>query len=387
MTRIFGAWLTNSHTQAVCEMLTGAGYQALFVGGCVRNALFGVEVNDIDLSTDALPDTVIELAASAGLHAIPTGLEHGTVTVVSGGIPHEITTFRRDVETDGRRAVVAFSTDVEDDAHRRDFTMNALYAQPDGTIVDPLSGMADLQARRVRFIDDAEARIQEDYLRILRYFRFQAWYGSTALGMDADALAAIAANLDGIETLSKERLGAEMLKLLSAPDPAPAVAAMHQNGALLHVLKGADDRALGPLVHSELSYGASNDPIRRLAALGGQDVATALRLSKKSARLLALLRQGTESTESAASLAYRYGGDVALSILLLRSAVLEMPMATDVFNEIQLGSLAEFPVRSSDLMPGFSGAKLGQEFKRLERLWIDSGFTLDRSALLDIGDD
>ncbi|SHJ85501.1 poly(A) polymerase/tRNA nucleotidyltransferase (CCA-adding enzyme) [Shimia gijangensis] len=382
MTRISGAWLDNSHTQDVCAMLTGAGFQALFVGGCVRNALFGVDVNDIDLSTDALPNIVIELASAAGFHAIPTGVEHGTVTVMAGGIPHEITTFRKDIETDGRRAVVAFSTDVSDDARRRDFTMNALYALPDGTIIDPLGGMDDLEQRRVRFIDDAEARIQEDYLRILRYFRFQAWYGDPALGMDSEALAAISANSAGIETLSKERLGVEMLKLLAADDPAPAVASMRQSGALAQVVIGADDRALAPLVHLEQAFGASHDPIRRLAVLGGQNVSDALRLSKKNTRLLALLRQGVESIESAASLAYRQGADIALSILLLRSAMLEIPMSAGVFDEIEKGELATFPVNATDLMPTYIGAHLGDELKRLERLWIQSGFSLTKTDLL-----
>ena len=257
---VSGDWLTHPATQAVCAMLTQAGHQALFVGGCVRNALLGAPVNDIDISTDAVPTRVMELAQAAGLHAIPTGIDHGTITVVADHIPHEITTFRKDVETDGRRAVVAFSARVEDDAHRRDFTMNALYARPDGTIVDPLGGMADLNARRVRFIDDADLRIREDYLRILRYFRFHAWYGDPVAGMDPDALAAIAADLDGIATLSRERIGAEMLRLLAAPDPAPAMAAMRTTGALGAVIAGADDRALAPLVHLEAEQGLAPRP-------------------------------------------------------------------------------------------------------------------------------
>ena len=167
--KVSGDWLTRSPTQTVCAMLTDAGFQALLVGGCVRNALLGEPVSDIDISTDAVPEKVIELAGKAGLKAIPTGIDHGTITVVVEGVAHEITTFRKDVETDGRRAVVSFSKHVEDDAHRRDFTMNALYATADGTVVDPLGGLADLKARRFVFIDNAEQRIREDYLRILRW--------------------------------------------------------------------------------------------------------------------------------------------------------------------------------------------------------------------------
>ncbi|CAN0587043.1 unnamed protein product, partial [Ectocarpus sp. 12 AP-2014] len=192
-----------------------------------------------------------ELARVAGLKPVPTGIDHGTVTVVADHDPFEITTFRRDVETDGRRAVVAFADTLDEDAKRRDFTMNALYARIDGTVIDPLGGLPDLRARRVRFIGDATDRIREDYLRSLRFFRFHAWYGNPDNGMDSDALAAIASHLDGLESLSRERVGAEMVKLLAARDPAPAVAAMRATGVLGRLLPGADDRALAPLIHLE----------------------------------------------------------------------------------------------------------------------------------------
>ena len=266
MTRITADWLTDPATQAVCAALEVGGAQALFVGGCVRNALMGVPVRDIDLSTDAVPERVIALAGAAGIKAVPTGIDHGTVTLVKNGIPHEVTTFRKDVETDGRRAVVAYSTRVEEDAARRDFTMNALYARSDGTVLDPLGGLPDLRARRVRFIGCAGDRIREDYLRSLRYFRFHAWYGCNDLGFDPEALAAIADNLDGLSTLSRERVGGELLRLLAAPDPAPAVAAMRSTGALGLVLPGSDDRALAPLVHLR---GAGGRGAQRAAAAGG----------------------------------------------------------------------------------------------------------------------
>src|SRR5690606_12242514 len=173
-------------------------------------------------------------------------------TVIAGHEPHEITTFRRDVETLGRHAVVAFSDRIEEDAARRDFTMNALYSRADGQVLDPLgSGLADLAARHVRFVGNPEDRIREDYLRILRFFRFTAWYGDPAEGPDPDGLAACAEHALGLEGLSRERVGAEIKKLLSAPDPAPAVAAMQATGVLRHVLPGADARAVGPLVHLE----------------------------------------------------------------------------------------------------------------------------------------
>lgn len=241
--KISGDWIQHPGTQALCAALAAEGFRALFVGGCVRNALLGVPVADIDISTDALPETVTNIANRAGFRVVPTGLEHGTVTVLAHGEAHEVTTFRRDVETNGRHAVVAFSTDVTEDAARRDFTMNALYAESSGLVIDPLGGLPDLLARRLRFVGDAEARIREDYLRILRFFRFHAVYGDPEGGLDAEGYAACAANAEGIDELSRERVGAEMRKLLGARDPAPSVAAMAQAGILARVLPGADSRA------------------------------------------------------------------------------------------------------------------------------------------------
>lgn len=375
-------WITAPETQAVCAALTGAGFQALFVGGCVRNALLGAPVSDIDIATDARPETVMELAAAAGLKPVPTGIDHGTITVVSGHIPHEVTTFRRDVETDGRRAVVAFADGPEEDAHRRDFTMNALFATPDGTVVDPLGGLADLNARRVRFIDDADQRIREDYLRILRFFRFHAWYGDETQGLDADGLAACAANSAGIETLSRERIGAEVKKLLSAPDPAPSVAAMAQSGVLAQILAGADARALPILVHLEQETGTAPDAMRRLACLGGEDVAERLRLSKAEARHLDHLRDSLGAMTGAGELAYRLGADAARDVILLRSAMFETPPPNGFQAEIETGSTVRFPVTAKDLQPEFSGPALGAELRALEQRWIDSGFLLTKAELL-----
>ncbi len=373
-------WLNDPATQKVCAVLTDAGAQALFVGGCVRNALLTVPVSDLDIATDAEPDQVMALAKAAGIKAIPTGIDHGTVTLVERGIPHEITTFRKDVATDGRRAVVAFSKDIAEDAARRDFTMNALYVRPDGTLVDPLGGLADLRARRVRFIGTAEHRIREDYLRSLRYFRFHAWYGDQTAGFDADALAAIAGNLDGLETLSRERVGAELLKLLAATDPAPSVAAMRQCGALGAVLPGADDRALAPLVH--LEAGIDPDAVRRLAALGGQEVADRLRLSKAQAVALECLREESVGTKGGGALAYHHGADRARDALLLRAALLETPVSPDLETDIAKGAAARFPVTARDLMPDLSGPALGKAMKQLEAEWIASGFSLGRDALI-----
>ncbi|MCB1365887.1 MAG: CCA tRNA nucleotidyltransferase [Rhodobacteraceae bacterium] len=380
--RITDAWLTEPATQAVCAALEAGGARALFVGGCVRNALLGVAVSDIDIATDARPERVIELARAANIRAVPTGIAHGTVTLVNRGIAHEVTTFRRDVRTDGRRAVIAFAERIEDDAARRDFTMNALYARPDGTVLDPLGGLPDMRARRVRFIRDATDRIREDYLRSLRYFRFHAWYGDPEAGFDPDALGAIAANLDGLAALSRERIGAEMLKLLAAPDPAPSVAAMRSTGALGKVLPGADDRLLGPLVHLEGQAGAAPDPLRRLACLGGVDMAEALRLSRAQARALDEMRDAAGNTAGPGELGFRLGAARARDVLLLRAAMLGAPWDTGAMAAAERGARAVFPVDPADLMPRLQGAALGAALSRLERDWIASDFALTGAELL-----
>lgn len=358
----------------VAAMLEGAGHRALLVGGCVRNALMGRPVSDLDLATDALPERVVALAEQAGLKPVPTGLAHGTVTVIANGTPVEVTTFRRDIDTDGRHATVAFSDDVTEDAARRDFTMNALYADLRGRVIDPLGGMADLRARHVRFVGDPDRRIAEDHLRILRFFRFHAIYGDPARGLDPDGLAACAAGAGGIDRLSRERVGMEMTKLLSATDPAPSVAAMAQAGVLARIVPGADATALPVLVHLEGDL--PPDPLRRLALLGG---AADLRLSKvdstRLTRIAAAARDGTSGPE----LAYRHGAALARDAALVRAALIGSPPALD---GLEAAAKARFPVAAADLMPALTGPALGQRLRDLEARWIASGLRLTKDDLL-----
>ena len=379
--RIAGDWLAQPGTQALCGALEAAGYRALFVGGCVRNALLGVSVADVDIATDARPETVTRLAEAAGLRVVPTGIEHGTVTVIAGGVPHEVTTFRRDVETDGRRAVVAYAQDVAEDAARRDFTMNALYADLRGNVIDPLGGLPDLVARRLRFVGDAHQRIREDYLRILRFFRFHAHYGDPGQGMDAEALAASAELAEGVDGLSRERIGSEIRKLLAAPDPAPAVAAMAQAGVLARVLPGSDPRALAPLVHLEGDLPPRWQ--RRLAALGAQEVEDRLRLSRADAAVIAALRDAVGRGWSPAALGWKLGAEGGRDAVLLRAALLESPLPTDWQTDVARGAASVMPVTAIDLMPDLQGAALGARLKEIEARWLASDLRLTRAAFLD----
>lgn len=378
--KIADPWINAEGTQALCRALGNAGYGALFVGGCVRNALMGLPVSDIDIATDAVPKIVSDIAEKAGFRAIPTGIDHGTVTVIAGGIAHEVTTFRRDVTTDGRRAVVAFATDIAQDAARRDFTMNALYAQADGTVIDPLGGLPDLLARRLRFVGEPEARIREDYLRILRFFRFYAVYGNPEQGIDAPGLAACAAHLDGLSGLSRERIGAEMRKLLAATDPAPAVASMAQAGVLAQILPAADPRALAPLVH--LETGIAPDWQARLAVIGGQDVANALRLSKIENITNRVIRDEIGTSLSPAALGWKYGGAIAQAIVLCRAALFETPLPKGWQAQLARGVAAQLPVSAADLMPALDGPALGIRLREIETRWLASDLKLGKADLL-----
>lgn len=372
-------WLRDPNVVTVMNALTAQGNQALFVGGCVRNGLLNVPCTDIDISTDAWPTDTIALAKAAGLKPVPTGIDHGTITIVVNDEPFEVTSFRKDVETDGRRAVVAFSDDIMDDARRRDFTMNAIYARADGTIVDPLNGLPDLQARHVRFIENAHQRIAEDYLRILRFFRFTAQYGDPALGIDAEGLAACAAGLDGLDTLAKERIGVEMRKILSVENPAPALAAMEQSGVLGRILVGASAKYIPILTHIEGGDGINW--MTRLVVLGGEGHVDALRLTKVEGAKLRSIQKVMETGMRPSAAAFEYGGDVARSSALALAALCEAVPSTELEDAIARGTAAQFPITAQDL-PNLKGRELGDALRELRARWIASEFELSKEELL-----
>lgn len=375
--RVVGDWLSDPGTQAVLGMLDNAGFQALVVGGCVRNALMGLPVADVDIATDAPPDRVTALADSAGLRAVPTGIAHGTVTVVANGRGFEVTTFRRDAETFGRHARVEFGAALPDDAARRDFTMNALYAQADGAVIDPLGGLPDILAHRVRFVGIPEDRIFEDALRILRFFRFLAQYGASDLPPDAAALAACAAGVGMLAHVSAERVGQELRKLLAARNPGPAVRAMTETGVLQVALPGADGPALDRLL--ALEGGEPGGWLRRLAALGAPGAADALRLSRAEARDLERLSAVTD--QGLAELGYRLGARLGVDAALIRAARSDQPLPDGWRADVVRGAQAVFPLKPADLMPALTGPALGQALSRAEIHWIAQGFVPDKQAL------
>ncbi len=295
-----------------------------YVGGAVRDDLLGLKVSDVDLATKIRPEDVMTRLQTARIKAVPTGIDHGTITAVSDGHAVEITSLRRDVSTDGRRATVAFTDDWQEDAARRDFTINALSADPvTGELFDYFGGLEDLEARRVRFIGDPLARIAEDHLRILRFFRFHARFGSGE--PDAAAVDACAARANDLMALSRERIADEILKLLGMADPAPTVGVMLQRGILKPVLPEIAPESLcdlEALLDSERSARVAPDPLRRLAALLprdpalAEDIAARLRFSNKAKKRLSCAAS-TDLSSSPQALAYRVGSDCAIDRLLL----------------------------------------------------------------------
>lgn len=376
------SFLDDPAFRRVISAIEQDGDRARVVGGAVRNTLIGVPVDDIDIATTALPEVVAKRVTAAGLKAVPTGIAHGTVTVVSSGRPFEVTTLRADLRTDGRHAVVAFTADWEGDARRRDFTMNAVYADADGTLHDPVKGIGDALSGRVRFIGDPIARIEEDFLRILRFFRFHARYGQGPL--DVAGLKAAIDLQKGIDQLSRERIGAEMRKLVTAAGAVSALAVMDEAGILGRILPGGGAVArFSAFVEFSNRHSIPVGLEARLAALSENrvELATALRLSGRESKQIeaicfwsdALLGQMDATTVRFAVV--RAGNEVATAALFMASAVQGNDPASDLISIAGDFRPPKSPVTAAGLIAeGYvPGPALGAELRRREALWIAAG--------------
>ncbi len=391
-------WLVAPETRAVLAAIEDGGGCARVVGGAVRNALMGLAVKDIDIATTLQPEVVMACAAGHGLTVIPTGLSHGTVTVIAGHTPFEVTTLRRDVATDGRRAKVAFTDDWTADASRRDFTLNALYCDADGTVHDFVGGYADLKERRVRFIGTPRDRIREDYLRILRFYRFCAEYAAGQL--DPAGHAACGELQEGLSRISAERLRSELMRLLVAVDAVPALRAMEGNGVLARlVLLPRDITSLARLQQIETALGTDPDPLRRLAALTPMRPGEAgllrdhLRLSSTEYDRLcaiALADPGAccDAPEADARAAlYRQGARAFQDVVMISWARdgrdPHDPLCAERFNLARTWHPPELPVRGADVLAlGVApGPGVGQVLARFEEWWISAGFPTDPDVL------
>jgi poly(A) polymerase len=403
-TRLDVDWLRTGELARVLALLDSGGEEARVVGGAVRNTLLHEPLGDIDIATTARPEEVVRRVEAAGCKAVPTGIEHGTITVVADGHPFEVTTLREDIETDGRRAKVVFGRDWRRDAERRDFTMNALFLGRDGTVHDYIDGLADIAQRRVRFIGDAATRIAEDYLRILRFFRFHAAYGHGGHLDDAGLHACIVARA-GIETLSRERVRMEALKLLLARHAVPALAVMAETGLIEMVLGGIPQLAsLSNLIKLEASLSLQPDPVRRLAALGVLVTEDAERLRERlrlaNAESERLISMGDAwwrivvglSEQASRELLYRLGPDSYLDRVLLAWSRAPEGVAEPQWRALATlpsrWSVPQFPLKAADFMARGveKGPRLGAAMRAAEEAWIKGGFALDREALARIVD-
>ncbi|HEY9058435.1 MAG TPA: CCA tRNA nucleotidyltransferase [Aurantimonas sp.] len=408
VTTIEAPWLKSSSLQSLLSALSHDGEEARVVGGAVRNWILDQPVTDVDVATTTVPEETVRRVEAAGFRAVPTGIEHGTVTVVTPKRAYEVTTLRQDVETDGRRATVRFGRDWQADAERRDFTINALYCRADGTVIDLVGGIPDIASQTLRFIGDAETRIREDYLRILRFFRFFAFYGKGR--PDAEGIRASTRLKDGLAGLSPERVWSELRKLLSAPDPSRALLWMRQTGVLTAVLPeterwGID--AIHPLVDAERALGWAADPMLRLAAIVPPDAARLTEMARRLRfsnaerdRIVAFAHaEPARPDESEAALRTRlYFGDrssiidrLRLGLAAARSkaegtqqSLTAVATLARQLNAAERFDPPEFPVNGEDLKrAGIApGPDMGEALNRLRRLWAESGFVLDGETLM-----
>ena len=401
--RLDAEWLRTAPLADLLAVLDRAGEEARVVGGAVRNGLLGEPISEIDIATTAVPDEVMRRVEAAGFKAVPTGLDHGTVTVVAAGRPYEVTTLREDVETFGRHARVAFGRDWKRDAERRDFTINALSLSRDGTVHDYVGGLADIAARRVRFIGDAAGRIAEDYLRILRFFRFHAAYGEGA--PDPDGVAACIDGRAGLDRLSRERVRMEMVKLLVARHAVPSLAVMTEAGLLEQVLGGVPLLAsFANMIKLEATLALSPDAVRRLGALSVSVVEDVerlrerLRLANAEFERLASMADGwwrisrELGERGGRALLYRLGPDRFIDRVLLAWTRSPQGAADNPWR--LLATLPErwtapgFPLKAADFLNRGvpKGKRLGVALRAAEEAWIAADFPADSRTLAAIAD-
>ena len=383
------SWQTRRGMPRLLRALGAGKGETRFVGGCVRDTLLGLEVSDVDLATRLQPHEVMKRLEAAGIKAVPTGLAHGTVTAVINGAPVEVTTLRRDVATDGRRATIAYTEDWREDAARRDFTINALMADPaNGEIHDYFGGIEDLDSRRVRFIGDPLVRIAEDHLRILRFFRFHARFGAGA--PDRHALRACEARANDLMALSRERIADELLKILGLEDPTVTVRLMIRHGILTPVLPEIDSAiALAPLPRREKASVVAPDGLRRLGALlppqadVAAEVGARLRLSNAAkARLICIASREPRSPDDPRLLAYYVGTACAIDRLLLETDLKTTQTAKRIA-QIRDWQKPRLPVGGGELIAmGLEpGPQVAATMQAIEREWTRSGFSVDRAEV------
>jgi poly(A) polymerase len=375
-------WLNQASAQCLSKAFKNYGHQALFVGGCVRNSILKVPVTDIDMATDALPETIIKISKENNFKFILTGLTHGTITIIIDKIAYQITTFRSDIANDGRYAKVEFTTSLLLDASRRDLTINALYCDSYGKVIDPLNVLEDLNNRIIKFIGDPNKRIAEDYLRILRFFRFQAIYGNEMLEIDVPALAACREHKSKLATLSKERITSELRKLFLSNNPTRTIIKMIDTGILNQLFDNCSINSFISYIEAEKKYKIEINWIGRLLSLQGSNIEEVLTLTRRELKMIKYTKKAIEQNVPIFEFSYYNGMEYGIMYLLLQHGMKKTTLNKILINKVSSIVTRKFPVTAKDLMPKLKGKKLGDELKKLESQWIESDFTLNKNQLL-----
>ena len=375
-------WLRNPSAQKLSKLYKNFGYQVLFVGGCVRNTILKMPVTDIDLATDAQPEEIIKIAKENNIRFVPTGLVHGTITLIIDNTNYQITTFRTDFDHDGRYAKVEFTESLLLDASRRDLTINALYCNHVGEVIDPLNGLDDIKKQKIKFIGNPNERIKEDNLRILRFFRFQAIYGNKNLEIDSIALEACHNHKSKLAALSKERITSELRKILSAPNPLEVIIKMNETGVLNELFQKVSIDSLAAYLKTEEKFKININWLGRLLSLQVTQEEESLKLTRCEFKFLKQTKSAIENQIHVLEFSYYNGVENGKIYSILQNFRHNIILSKNLLNQINSLTTKKFPITAKDLMPEISGKKLGEALRSLEDRWIKSNFTLSKKELL-----
>ena len=375
-------WLRNPSAQKLSKLYKNFGYQVLFVGGCVRNTILKMPVTDIDLATDAQPEEIIKIAKENNIRFVPTGLAHGTITLIIDNKNYQITTFRTDFDHDGRYAKVEFTESLLLDASRRDLTINALYCNHVGEVIDPLNGLDDIKKQKIKFIGNPNERIKEDNLRILRFFRFQAIYGNKNLEIDSIALEACHNHKSKLAALSKERITSELRKILSAPNPLEVIIKMNETGVLNELFQNVSIDSLEAYLKTEEKFKININWLGRLLSLQVTQEEESLKLTRCEFKFLKQTKSAIENQIHVLEFSYYNGVENGKIYSILQNFRHNIILSKNLLNQINSLATKKFPITAKDLMPEISGKKLGEALRSLEDRWIKSNFTLSKKELL-----
>ena len=375
-------WLRNPSAQKLSKLYKNFGYQVLFVGGCVRNTILKMPVTDIDLATDAQPEEIIKIAEENNIRFVPTGLAHGTITLIIDNKNYQITTFRTDFDHDGRYAKVEFTESLLLDASRRDLTINALYCNDVGEVIDPLNGLDDIKKQKIKFIGNPNERIKEDNLRILRFFRFQAIYGNKNLEIDSIALEACHNHKSKLAALSKERITSELRKILSAPNPLEVIIKMNETGVLNELFQNVSIDSLEAYLKTEEKFKININWLGRFLSLQVTQEEESLKLTRCEFKFLKQTKSAIENQIHVLEFSYYNGVENGKIYSILQNFRHNIILSKNLLNQINSLATKKFPITAKDLMPEIRGKKLGEALRSLEDRWIKSNFTLSKKDLL-----